>query len=111
MNAQVVGILEDVPVAFGDLFASVDLLVVEGSPFDEIIGDPTMKDLGWILDLVKERYHIRRAITWSNFHLYPTTCEISLLRKELIAKIYLLTHRNQSRPRSSLRMIKGNFLF
>lgn len=61
VTSQVVGILKEVLVAFGDLLVSVDLLVVEVSPFDLIIGDYTMEDLGVIIHLGKRKVPLMKG--------------------------------------------------
>lgn len=50
-----VGFIENIPVTFGDISVFVDFLVIEGSPFDVIIGDLTMEDLGIIIVLGKRK--------------------------------------------------------
>lgn len=43
MKSQVVDIMSEAPVAFGDLLGPVDVLVVEVIPFEVIIGEPSME--------------------------------------------------------------------
>lgn len=45
------GTLKDVPISFRALTISLAYLVIEGSPFDVIIGDPTMQILQTVIDL------------------------------------------------------------
>lgn len=50
-RSRVVGIVTSVPTSFSDLVVSLEYLVVEQPPFDAIIGDPDLSELGGILDL------------------------------------------------------------
>lgn len=50
-KSPVVGILTEVPVKFGDLVVNLYFLVVDGSPFDVIVGDPAMEELKGVIDL------------------------------------------------------------
>lgn len=51
VKLQVVAILQDVPAWFDTMKVKLNFLVVEGLPYDVIIGDPTMEELKAVLDL------------------------------------------------------------
>lgn len=49
-NSPIVGMLKDVPSHLDDAVVKIDLRVVEGSPYDVIVRDPTMYDLKEVND-------------------------------------------------------------
>lgn len=56
-----IGILKEVAVAFGDLSVSVCFQVFERAPFEIIIGDSTMEDLGGIVELGKRKLPLMKG--------------------------------------------------
>lgn len=56
-SCTVVGALKEVPISFGDSNTFLDFLVVEGAPFEAIIGDPSMEDINGILYLGLRQAH------------------------------------------------------
>lgn len=50
-NSPVEGMLKNVPIRLKEKIAKLNFFVVEGSPFDVIVGDPTMENLKGVLDL------------------------------------------------------------
>lgn len=50
----VLGKLNNLPVTFDDFPAHLDFVVLDNLPFDIVIGRPTLKRLGGLLDFQKE---------------------------------------------------------
>ena len=57
-NAPCLGSLHQIPTSFGELIVKLDFLVVKGTPFDLIIGLPTLEGLQACIDLNKQHVHM-----------------------------------------------------
>ena len=57
-NAPFIGALLQVPTSFGELSVNLDYLVVEGTPFDLIIGPTSLKKLQACIDVRKQHVQI-----------------------------------------------------
>ena len=52
------GILEQVPVSFGNLVSKMDFLVVNGAPYDVIIGLPALEEIQACIDLGRQHVQV-----------------------------------------------------
>lgn len=57
-KSGVKGKLQDVPVSFDGMTAGLDFVVLENLPFDIVIGRPTLKRLGGVLDFKAEEVRL-----------------------------------------------------
>lgn len=59
-KSLVVGILTEFPVKFGDFTVKLYFLVVDGSTFDVILGDPSMEEFKCVIDFVKLQVRVTK---------------------------------------------------
>lgn len=70
-KSPVVGAVGSVPIYFGDMVVELDFLVVEGSPLDVIIGDPTIKYLQGVIYIGKRVVQLTNIEHTVEFPLEP----------------------------------------